>query len=308
MKTSVHVWFWLAAIAVAGLIGAGPLWAGTIYVSKAGNDAYNGLSWGTAKLTVQAGLNAAASGNQVWVAAGTYAQCITLKTGLALYGGFAGTETDLSQRDWVTNVTILDGNQAGSVVTVPDGAPAATRIDGFTIRNGNASSGGGISSVALSGSSPTIANNTITANTAGIVGGGIYVGGLGSPTIVNNMIAGNSAVSGGGIGVASGGSPIVANDTIVNNTGSAGGGAIYCTGSVGWAVTNTIIAHNSSGIQGTAPSLRCRLRVRKPQVRLFGLDRSDRGRRQHLGGPRVRGPASREPAHPAGLALRRCRG
>ena len=69
-------------------------------------------------------------GDQVWVAAGTYVGCITLKAGVALYGGFAGRETDLSQRDWTANVTILDGNQAGSVVTVPRGR-RTTRIDGL---------------------------------------------------------------------------------------------------------------------------------------------------------------------------------
>ena len=37
---------------------------------------------------------------EVWVAAGTYVECITLKAEVALYGGFAGGETDLSQRNW----------------------------------------------------------------------------------------------------------------------------------------------------------------------------------------------------------------
>jgi len=60
---------------------------------------------------------------KVWVAAGTYVENITLKSGVALYGGFAGNETDLSQRNWAANKTILDGNQSGSVVTSPEGAP-----------------------------------------------------------------------------------------------------------------------------------------------------------------------------------------
>ena len=74
-----------------------------IYVSPSGNDANDGLTWATAKRTVQAGLNAAAAGDQVWVAAGTYVENITLKSGVALYGGFAGTETDLSGRNWAAN-------------------------------------------------------------------------------------------------------------------------------------------------------------------------------------------------------------
>ena len=85
-------------VGLLGSIAGPPLEAGTVYVATAGNDANDGISWLTAKKTVQAGLNAAAAGDQVWVAAGTYVQCITLKAGVALYGGFAGGETDLSQR------------------------------------------------------------------------------------------------------------------------------------------------------------------------------------------------------------------
>src|SRR5207253_201489 len=68
--------------------------AATVYVSKAGNDANDGLSWQTAKLTVQAGISASTSGDQVWVAAGTYVERIQLRNAVALYGGFSGSETD----------------------------------------------------------------------------------------------------------------------------------------------------------------------------------------------------------------------
>jgi len=128
------------AVAVVLLAGAGltlPAVAGTVFVSTSGNDENDGLTWATAKQTVQAGLNAATGGDEVWVAAGTYVENITLKDAVALYGGFAGNETELSQRNWATNKTVLDGNQAGSVVTSPSGATAATRIDGFTIPNGS---------------------------------------------------------------------------------------------------------------------------------------------------------------------------
>ncbi len=36
---------------------------------------------------------------EIWVAAATYVQPITLKSGVALYGGFAGTETAREQRN-----------------------------------------------------------------------------------------------------------------------------------------------------------------------------------------------------------------
>ena len=43
-------------------------------------------------------LETANAGDQVWVARGTYTERITLKPGVALYGGFAGYETSLSER------------------------------------------------------------------------------------------------------------------------------------------------------------------------------------------------------------------
>ncbi len=133
-----------------------------------------------------------------------------------VYGGFAGTETQLSERDWVANVTILDGQAGGSVVTVRAGHEIST-IDGFTIRNGSSSYGGGI---CCEFGSLTIANNTITGNSADYGGGGISCIDFSSPTIANNTITGNSADDGGGI---------------------------YCY-YASPTIANTIVAFNSSGI------------------------------------------------------------
>ena len=106
-----------------------------VYVDSSTASAGDGLTWATAKTTVTAGLAASASGDQVWVAQGTYVGLITLVNGVALYGGFPSGGGDWSSRDSKANVTILDGGQGGSVVTSPPGATAT--IDGFTIRNGS---------------------------------------------------------------------------------------------------------------------------------------------------------------------------
>ena len=139
------------------------------------------------------------------MAAGTYTENITLVPQVALYGGFAGTETALSQRDRAAHATVLDGNAAGSVVTAPPGATKATRIDGFTIRNGTGTLvaghryGGGIYCY---NTSTTIANNTITDNHVELGGGGIYCE-IGAPIFVNNVVTANSAPAGGGVHCAS---------------------------------------------------------------------------------------------------------
>ena len=73
---------------------SGPTCPAIVHVTPAGDDAGDGLSWATAKATVQAGLDAASAlrGGEVWVAAGTYVEHVTLSAWVHLYGGFAGTE------------------------------------------------------------------------------------------------------------------------------------------------------------------------------------------------------------------------
>ena len=234
---------------VLGMLCLGPAAeAKVVYVAKTGQDTNDGLSWSTARLTVQAGLNAAVSGDQVWVAAGTYVERITLASGVALYGGFTGHEASFDQRDWTANRTILDGNAAGAVVISPAGATPETRIDGFSLRNGKADRGGGIY---CQTSSPSIVNNSIMGCTAGI-GGGIHCE-ASSPVITNNTITGNIATAGGKYNGGGGiccksSSPTITNNTITNNkaTGDGlwiGGGGIYCYSSYATITNNTIVGN-----------------------------------------------------------------
>ena len=183
------------------ILSPSTLLAKIIYINGTTGDNDNGgLSWGSAKQTVQAGLNVAVSNDQVWVAAGTYVEQVTIKSGVSLYGGFNGNEVSLGERNWSTNITILDGNQNGSVVSIPSGATADTRIDGFTIRNGTGTLidgkryGGGI--YCGFGSAAIIAHNTITENTSDI-GGAIYTYGNTANTIIAdppslNLMVGNT--------------------------------------------------------------------------------------------------------------------
>jgi hypothetical protein len=99
----VHAVILLSVLCFLGSWFIPSVWAKTVYVTPTGSNSNSGASWAQAKQTVVAGLTAAVSGDQVWVAAGTYNVRITLKKGVALYGGFIGTETELVQRNFRTN-------------------------------------------------------------------------------------------------------------------------------------------------------------------------------------------------------------
>jgi hypothetical protein len=214
----------LAALALLlPLLAPGTSAAQTVvYVNQsAPGPTHDGTSWATAHLTVGAGLTAAVSGNEVWVAAGMYVEQITLKENVALYGGFAGTETTRNQRNWTLNKTILDGNASWRVVTAPSWATATTRIDGFAIRNGVAPSGGGIYCY---NSSPSITNVVITNCRASANGGGISCTVNSSPTLSNVTIADCIASSCGGGIYSNSSSSIFSSITIKRNSADAGGG------------------------------------------------------------------------------------
>lgn len=138
----------------------------TIYVKSDAAGANNGASWQDAYTSLTDALTAAVDGDQVWVAAGTYKPVsatpkgsFTLPAGVALYGGFVGTESTLAARNPATNVTTLSGDLTGDdvvgsfttkrsdnsthvvQVTDPGLSGARATIDGFTISGGQTLSG-----------------------------------------------------------------------------------------------------------------------------------------------------------------------
>ncbi|HOZ62539.1 MAG TPA: choice-of-anchor Q domain-containing protein [Smithellaceae bacterium] len=159
-----------------------------------------GLNWQDAFSDLQSALHIAHSGDDIWVAAGTYkpttgndrAVTFDLPTGVRLAGGFAGTEILFGDRNWTTHITTLSGDIGDSddwednsyhVVRIY-GGDTLTVFDGFSITGGNANIdlvlspipfGGGVlvmADLAKPISVPTIQNCTFIRNKA-YYGGGI---------------------------------------------------------------------------------------------------------------------------------------
>ena len=198
---------------------------------------------------IQSAINAASKGDVIWVAQGTYKENLVLSAGVKLEGGY---KSDYSARNWNVWPSIIDGNKAGSVIK---GAQGAT-VDGFTLRNGQASLGGGIF---LENASMTIKNNTIENNIASNGGGGIYVSkhpkappytDIENNTIRKNKVTSDQGGTGGGILLYLSNTGIRITNNIIGgaagdgNTARWGGGGIATDQTPIFTIENNIISHN----------------------------------------------------------------
>lgn len=229
-----------------GLLTLGTTW----YVKKHTGGTHDGTSWATAYDTIQNGMTAASSGEEVWVAADTYNERITLKNGVKLYGGFAGTETSSDQRNGITNVTTIDGQAGGCVINAGSSVTSSASIEDFHITNGTGYLsgathwGGGIYCLS---SSPNIINNVIEDNTA-TNGGGIYCGSA-IPLIRGNTIRSNDAeLRGGGIYVSATSAIEIDGNVLDANNGTGAssiGGGLYLYGSPAVIKNNTFTGNQT---------------------------------------------------------------
>ncbi len=86
---------------------------GIIYVDHTATGSNNGSNWENAFTDLQDALSAAVTGDEIWVADGVYkpgsprTNSFALKSGVALYGGFAGGETSRSIRNGSPTVSAV---------------------------------------------------------------------------------------------------------------------------------------------------------------------------------------------------------
>tara|TARA_R110001592_G_scaffold307299_3_gene581100 strand:- start:146301 stop:148649 length:2349 start_codon:yes stop_codon:yes gene_type:complete len=244
--------------------------ATTVFVDVDAIGNNDGTSWANAYNDLQ---DAIANANgllvNIWVAEGTYYPSNTsirnetfmLKDNMALYGGFKGNETTLSQRDVINNPTILSGDidqngilntdNSRNVVTILNlNSPVA--LDGFTVTGGYTdndnyypnSTGGG---VAIANSYYTIIRNCIIKDNYGRLSGGVCLIN-GYAEVSNSTLLGNTAYQGGGITLQNSQMEI-SNSTLLSNSSNYGG-AILNFGNSRLTITNSIIANNNANTSG----------------------------------------------------------
>jgi len=176
---------------------------GTVTIPLTGSAATNiTLYVPTEFTTIQSAIDTAYSGDTIQVAAGTYQENILFPA-----------DEDFVLRGEGADVTILDGNGAGSVITLTSSQTAATQISHLAVTNGNAATGGGIAAFTAS---PVISHVVVYENEATTSGGGIYLEGnatLGHVTVSGNTSAGN------GDGIYAGSGTVEIKNSILWNNG-----------------------------------------------------------------------------------------
>jgi hypothetical protein len=239
-----------------GLLALAPaVTAQVVYVRAAATGANNGATWADAYRDLQTALGATSAG-EIWVAAGTYrpaapsgSQLATfaLRRGVALYGGFAGTETARDQRDPAQHEAILSGDLDGDdganwsgmqensdhVVTA-SGVDATAVLDGFTIAAGYVVHDGGAGILVQDGA-PTLRRCTVRGCVSNWGwGAGIAARGRSTLDLADSVVTGNYAhlSRGGGLAAGSGVVAILercrfAGNRATGSTSDGNGGAVY---------------------------------------------------------------------------------
>lgn len=191
--------------------------------------------------------------------------CFTMVEGVNVYGGFVGYEDpdyDLSQRDFETNTTVLNGRNQSRALYQPYAFNEQTIWDGFTIRNGFAEGDGGGAYLEANSklqncvfeycqseyggavfAEGTEFENCVFRNNSSLrSGGAVYMWNEGR--FVNCLFTNNEATFGGAGSVDR---TLFMNCVFSNNTASTSGGAVYVWNG---QLVNCLLANNQGNYGG----------------------------------------------------------
>ncbi len=261
-----------------GSIGDGSSWTNAL------GEVYDALDW--AKLHESSFV-----GNplQIWVAEGIYkptddtngryTKSFKMLNNVALYGGFAGVETSLSQRDWQSHITTLSGDLLGNDdendffgsttfyencihVIFNTNLDSTAILDGFWVRGGRANEyssndttglyGGGMYNI---NASPTVSNTVFEKNYSDTWGGAMSNKYFSSPSLNNVTFNKNACgTNGGGICNRFFSNPTLTNVVFTANEAAYGAG-ISNSDSASCTVKNSVFFANYS--YGTGGAISC---------------------------------------------------
>lgn len=264
--------------------------AATHFVDQAAIGADDGSSWTDAYVDLQDALVVAVNGDQIWIAQGVYTPTSSrqrtihfqIPSGVQIYGGFAGTESAVAERDLAAHRTVLSGDIGSQRPVNTDWDPdatwaqdnsmrlllvnsvsATTLLDGLEISE----SGRGMD---ILGGAPRFANCVIRWNHGTGQGIGALVRYRAMPEFTDVSFERNSSTQrdGGGLAAAPGTSPRFLRVVFRDNSAALEGGGMSGSGEFtdvqfkdnvsqrggglagGGQLSNVIFEGNSGGMYG----------------------------------------------------------
>lgn len=228
-----------------------------VHISPVASGAKDGSSWNNTINLANAVRKVRANTSvdyQLWLQSGVYeVKSSMIFDYLNMYGGFAGNEEFLSERNWHTNQTILDGGETvsplrNSTVNRPGGNSAAISclLDGLIIQNGlnpSDENGGGM----LINNGALIRNCIFRNNeTRDYTHGGAVYCHSGSLILENSLFINNtSSGNGGAIQIGEGANVRMVNCTFANNKSLDIGGGIGVENTLSNSTMVNTVAHNN---------------------------------------------------------------
>ncbi len=171
-------------------------------------------------------------------------------SGLTITQGQSEPDNGAGIQNMHGTLTLTDCNITGNVSDIGAGAgvyalDGTTTLSGCVVTSNLGSVGVGVS---IEGGKATITSSTI-ANNTGAIGGGLFVGQLGSVTITNSAISGNTSIFGGGLCLEGGATATLTGCTLsgnsASNTGGQGGGGVAIISGTA-TLTNCTASNNSA--------------------------------------------------------------
>ncbi|WSQ09863.1 hypothetical protein OG604_20015 [Streptomyces sp. NBC_01231] len=213
---------WVASATVAGAVAAVGL---TGVVPAAAAQVTTAVSCSANPGALQPAITAASPGDTLLVS-GSCTGPFTIDKNLTLRG---------------VSRAVLDGNQAGSTVTVGSGAQVL--LDRLVLTHGSAASaGGGIHNEGTL----TVTNSAVRDNTAPSgAGGGIH--NLGTLTVVSSTVSANYSLGAGG-GINNNGYLTVRSSSVFGNSGDNGGGIFNYLAGQTVALIQSSVHHNTARV------------------------------------------------------------
>ncbi len=217
--------------------------------------------------TIQMAIDAAATGDSVMVAPGSYLESINFR-------GKAIVVTSIDPEDEaVVAGTVIDAGGAQRGVTFEAGETRASLLTGFTITGGSSSTGGGVS---CTGASPSVTHCVIQNNYGETKGGGMLLRDS-SALVQDSTIRGNvTDGDGGGVHI-DGGAPEFLAVAIEDNKADDDGGGIRVGGGATAIFEMCLIIDNEAEDSGGGFDLRDSHTTITTSKALANRSRSDGG-------------------------------